>query len=92
MKETFIFKDSTSFKPAITASDPWVNYDNRILHVERAEVESTEKILPVYTIEEFQQQLYVDDLPLVKDKVPFKGKSIHQKALRYLQFIFLYIL
>lgn len=60
-ERTLVFKDDDSFKPAIVEDDPWVELDPLILRIERAEIESTEVIVPVYTIEEFQTSLYVDD-------------------------------
>jgi hypothetical protein len=60
-ERTLIFKDSTSFHPFIWANDPWVDFDEKIIRVERAELNSSNKILPVYTIEDFQTQVYVDD-------------------------------
>lgn len=60
-EEVLIFKDATSFRPKITEDDPWVYYDPRILRIERAEVSSTEIILPVITIEDFQTTGFIDD-------------------------------
>lgn len=65
-ERTYIFKDSKSFKPAITAADPWVDLDERILKVERAELVSSEAILTIQTIEDFQQSRYVDDYGIRK--------------------------
>jgi hypothetical protein len=60
-EKTYVFKDSKSFKPAITADDPWIDLDERILKIERAELVSDETILSIKTIEDFQQSGYVDD-------------------------------
>lgn len=65
-ERTLIFKDSTSFKPVISEDDPWIDFDDRILKIERAEVESSERILPIYTIEDFQTSVYVDDYGIRK--------------------------
>jgi hypothetical protein len=55
-ERTLIFKDSQSFAPDITADDPWIDLDSRILRIERAELASKDQILPVLTIEQFQTQ------------------------------------
>jgi hypothetical protein len=60
-ERTLVFKDSLSFRPSIEADDPWVYFDPRILRIERAELSSSNKILPVYTIEDFQTKNYIDD-------------------------------
>ena len=60
-ERTLIFKDSQSFDPAITEADPWITLDPRILRIERAELASEDRVIPIVTIEEFQVSYFVDD-------------------------------
>ncbi len=60
-ERTLIFKDSLSFRPKVVTDSPWINYDERIIKIERAELNSDNRILPVITIEDFQTQFYLDD-------------------------------
>lgn len=60
-ERTACFKDDESFNPTVTAGDPELEYDPRILRVEKAELDSTERELPIVTIEEFRTSTLRDD-------------------------------
>lgn len=60
-RRTLCFKDSLSFRPTITADSPWIKYDDRILRIEKAELNSTNIVLPVLTMEDFHTQYFIDD-------------------------------
>jgi len=60
-ERTLVFKDSQSFSPAIKEDDPWVDLDPRIIRIERAELASVDRIVPIVTLEEFQVSYFVDD-------------------------------
>jgi hypothetical protein len=65
-ERTLIFKDSLSFRPSIETDEPWAYFDPRILRIERAELDSDNRILPVYTIQDFQTKIYADDYGIRK--------------------------
>lgn len=54
---TFCFMDSTNFIPEVTEADPWIDIDERILRVERAELVSKNLLLDLKSIEEFQTSI-----------------------------------
>ena len=60
-ERTACFKDDESFNPTVTAGDPDLEYDPRILRVERAELDSAARVLPTITIEEFRTKVLTDD-------------------------------
>lgn len=66
-ERTLIFKDSENFDTDVTAGNPWVDYDPRILRIENAELNSSNIPLNVITIEDFKTSVYVDDYGIRKD-------------------------
>jgi hypothetical protein len=60
-EETYCFKDGDTFSLSLTGDVPTYEIDERILKVERAELLSTNRMLALKTIEEFQQSSYYDD-------------------------------
>lgn len=52
-KRTYCFKDSTNFILPIYANTPTIPISDRILKVERAELLSNNRLIPVISIEEF---------------------------------------
>lgn len=66
-ERTLIFKDSENFDTDVTASDPWIEYDQRIIRIENAELSSDNIPLNVVTIEDFKTSIYVDDYGVRKD-------------------------
>lgn len=65
-ERTLVFKDSSTYKGTITDGDPWIDYDPKIIHIERAELESNNVLLPILTIEEFQTKATFRDYVVVK--------------------------
>jgi hypothetical protein len=60
-EETYCFKDGDSFSLSLTGTEATYEIDPRILKVERAELLSTNTMLKLKTIEEYQQTSYRDD-------------------------------
>jgi hypothetical protein len=60
-EETYCFKDGDNFSLPVTNGIPDYEIDERILKVERAELMSTNTMLKLKSIEEFQQSSYYDD-------------------------------